>query len=389
MGNSTDIQPTVQSAAYVSKASDSGQDTAGAGTGVLASINTGGGAEHNTAMGWSALTAATTAVGNTAVGWNAGAAITTGQENTLLGRYAGQSITTAASIVALGTGAAKTATINGAITAVGTDALEWLTTGASATAVGYKALQNVTTGSRNTGVGYAAGYGNLTNATVIGNDNTFVGYNAGPNDTTDPSGSTAVGSGAVVTGGNSTAIGFGAQALAAGAVAIGVDSGGLGASTSQSNLIQLGTINQSVNIPVVLTVGTPGSTNGLIQIKGSATTGSAFLEFLHDSTIDWRIYHPQGDPNLYIRDVVNGQFGAYFVPGATTAARTFQLTSALKMQNGVYAGGTDVGGVVSYGTGAPNNANGNNGDIYFRVDGTHAGVTVIYHKESGAWVGCA
>lgn len=38
------------------------------------------------------------------------------------------------------------------------------------------------------------------------------------------------------------------------------------------------------------------------------------------------------------------------------------------------------------GTGAPNNANGNDGDFYMRGDGTVAGNNVMYHKEAGAWV---
>lgn len=38
------------------------------------------------------------------------------------------------------------------------------------------------------------------------------------------------------------------------------------------------------------------------------------------------------------------------------------------------------------GTGAPNNANGADGDFYFRTDGTVAGNTVMYHKEGGSWV---
>lgn len=37
-------------------------------------------------------------------------------------------------------------------------------------------------------------------------------------------------------------------------------------------------------------------------------------------------------------------------------------------------------------TGAPNNAQGSDGDFYFRSDGTAAGDTVVYHKEAGAWV---
>ena len=38
------------------------------------------------------------------------------------------------------------------------------------------------------------------------------------------------------------------------------------------------------------------------------------------------------------------------------------------------------------GNGAPDNANGSDGDFYFRGDGTQAGNTVIYHKEGGSWV---
>lgn len=37
------------------------------------------------------------------------------------------------------------------------------------------------------------------------------------------------------------------------------------------------------------------------------------------------------------------------------------------------------------GTGAPNNANGNNGDVYFRSDG--GSLTTIYQKRAGSWVG--
>jgi hypothetical protein len=38
------------------------------------------------------------------------------------------------------------------------------------------------------------------------------------------------------------------------------------------------------------------------------------------------------------------------------------------------------------GTGAPNNANGSDGDFYFRGNGTVAGSNIVYHKEAGAWV---
>ena len=38
------------------------------------------------------------------------------------------------------------------------------------------------------------------------------------------------------------------------------------------------------------------------------------------------------------------------------------------------------------GSGVPTDANGANGDFYFRSDGTVAGNTVIYHRQAGAWV---
>lgn len=37
------------------------------------------------------------------------------------------------------------------------------------------------------------------------------------------------------------------------------------------------------------------------------------------------------------------------------------------------------------GTGAPNNANGANGDVYFRSDG--GALSTVYHKRAGVWVG--
>lgn len=79
-----------------------------------------------------------------------------------------------------------------------------------------------------------------------------------------------------------------------------------------------------------------------------------------------------------------------------TANQYYHVTSA---QNtlivNILVGGlrptTDAGAAqtvtkLSAGNGAPNNANGANGDFYFRGDGTVAGSTVIYHKQAGAWV---
>lgn len=66
------------------------------------------------------------------------------------------------------------------------------------------------------------------------------------------------------------------------------------------------------------------------------------------------------------------------------------LTGKLNVADKIYPG-TDAAAAQSVvgiyaGNGAPNNANGSNGDFYFRGDGTAAGKTVIYHKEGGSWV---
>lgn len=52
---------------------------------------------------------------------------------------------------------------------------------------------------------------------------------------------------------------------------------------------------------------------------------------------------------------------------------------------GSSAGTVVVTGTIFYGTGAPNNANGADGDMYLRTDG--AALTTIYQRRAGAWVG--
>lgn len=64
-----------------------------------------------------------------------------------------------------------------------------------------------------------------------------------------------------------------------------------------------------------------------------------------------------------------------------TAAEILKIT----VQPGTYAGAAVTTAVISFGHGAPNNANGNNGDIYARDDG--GAMTTIYQKRAGAWVG--
>lgn len=68
-----------------------------------------------------------------------------------------------------------------------------------------------------------------------------------------------------------------------------------------------------------------------------------------------------------------------------TAAQAAILSSSKVYPTMPDGSNQTVAGIYA-GDGAPNNAEGSNGDFYFRGNGTKAGNTVIYHKEAGAWV---
>lgn len=57
-----------------------------------------------------------------------------------------------------------------------------------------------------------------------------------------------------------------------------------------------------------------------------------------------------------------------------------------KIYPGTDAGAVQSGSGIYAGTGVPNDANGANGDFYFRGDGTGGANTAVYHKEGGIWV---
>jgi hypothetical protein len=91
---------------------------------------------------------------------------------------------------------------------------------------------------------------------------------------------------------------------------------------------------------------------------------------------------------------VSSDSGIHGLPSGQSVAATDvfpadQLVGTTFQTKGVTAAQikTFIGlGNVTFGSGAPNNANGSNGDFYFRSDGTVSGNTVVYHKESGSWV---
>jgi hypothetical protein len=62
--------------------------------------------------------------------------------------------------------------------------------------------------------------------------------------------------------------------------------------------------------------------------------------------------------------------------GTTQSIKAYQVTDADALQTAC---------LLRAGTGAPNNANGANGDIYFRSDG--GALSTVYQKRTGAWVG--
>lgn len=118
------------------------------------------------------------------------------------------------------------------------------------------------------------------------------------------------------------------------------------------------------------------------------------------------MWTPAGTTPLVLKDFFNvGQLalgrddGTYLHIEALDSNRSVKINGQgtgivgvvgfLQTSTGIYAG-TPAAGVqgntaIYGGTGAPNNANGNNGDYYFRSDG--AAATHIYFKSAGVWAG--
>ena len=84
-----------------------------------------------------------------------------------------------------------------------------------------------------------------------------------------------------------------------------------------------------------------------------------------------RVKNTAGNGDVVALSILDGDnpiFSLESILYPTTPARVAQSASAL------------FGG-----SGAPNNSNGNNGDIYFRSDG--GALTTVYQRRAGAWVG--
>jgi hypothetical protein len=159
-------------------------------------------ASQNVAVGQSALAANTTGTSNTAIGFGAGASTVTGGLNTFVGYQSG-SANVGSRGVYVGYQAGYNATNTGATynTAVGTFALNSTASsvGYFNTAVGGFSLYTITSGNQNTAIGYGSGQ-----VITSGTNNTLLGYGAGNSGTNN-----------LTTGSNNIIIGYNAAASSA------------------------------------------------------------------------------------------------------------------------------------------------------------------------------
>jgi hypothetical protein len=123
-----------------------------------------------------------------------------------------------------------------------------------------------------------------------------------------------------------------------------------------------------------------GPTN---QLHFGATAGtSADVSF-------WNGYpgNRDGALNVTVNGVFSGSFSknGVFSWGNAYMTQTGIINAGAQMYPGTPTGAQQVSAGLLAGAGAPNNADGNNGDFYFRSDG--AAGTSVYMKRAGAWAG--
>ena len=88
-------------------------------------------------------------------------------------------------------------------------------------------------------------------------------------------------------------------------------------------------------------------------------------------------------------DVNTNKFTVTASNGNTLVAGTLNVTGITTLNNKIYpatdAAATQSAAGLYAGTGAPNNANGADGDIYFRSDG--GALSTVYQRRAGTWTG--
>lgn len=110
------------------------------------------------------------------------------------------------------------------------------------------------------------------------------------------------------------------------------------------------------------------------EVKGNAFDGNAGTGVLNTGT-GTKLIGNTG-PNYTLNDTgVN-----------TTRFEAGGVEAAGGIQPGIPGGGTQTGAIYQ-GSGVPSNANGNNGDTYFRTDTPGTANQRVYVKSAGTWVG--
>lgn len=184
------------------------------GSGAMYSLKRG---TNVTAIGYQALyyvndTSTVTSLDNVAIGARAlrgssTAANNTGISNIAIGSQSLLSNTSGNANISIGSATMGANTTGSYNTSTGSQALGQNSTGAANTAIGYQSLYTTTAGF-NTAIGYLAGYGGAANTTpnTTGTYNTFVG-NMAVASLNNPTNSTALGNGSVITASNTIVLG--------------------------------------------------------------------------------------------------------------------------------------------------------------------------------------
>lgn len=76
----------------------------------------------------------------------------------------------------------------------------------------------------------------------------------------------------------------------------------------------------------------------------------------------------------------------------STEVQDLQVDASLSVAGSIFGGfptaaGASQAGRIYQGSGAPSNANGNNGDVYFRTDTPATANQRLYIRSAGAWIG--
>jgi hypothetical protein len=326
-------------------------------------------ASQNVAVGQSALAANTTATSNTAIGFGAGTSTVTGGLNTFVGYQAGSAVVgTRGTYVGYQAGfnAANTgATYN---TAVGTFALNSTasSTGYFNTAIGGFSLYTITTGNQNTGVGYGAGQ-----VITSGTNNTLLGYGAGNTGTNN-----------LTTGSNNTIIGFNAAASAAGVsneVTIGNSSvtttrlqGNLGVSGTQpAAWFSPNTNAIDMNYAALSFDSTAGSINLSSNLYQSAV-----------SPVTWNV-KTSASPSSTLYQQVNGAHNWFYAAPAAIGSAVTLVTQMTISTTGVLNFGNSSSSALFINT--VQSSGGSNGINFCTVTSGTASAKIFALREGGSF----